>query len=159
MGTALSYTTYDAAVTSMAKQTDQALGAGQRLLIEPKFLLVPVDLRAVALQIRNSEHIPASQNNDINPFFEALEVIQVPHWTDTADWAVVADKMQFPAIYHIFPRGQRTPQLFTADSEQAGAMFTNDTLRFKIRMMTYYFSSSFPCAPVADFRPLYKANV
>jgi len=157
--TALSYATYDAAVTSMAKQTDQLLGVGRRLLIEPRHLLVPVDLRATALQIRNSEKNPTGANNDINPYYEGFNVIQVPQWTDTNNWAVVADKAQFPAIYLVFPRGQRTPQLFTADSEQGGAMFTNDTLRFKVRMMTYRFSSSYECAPVADFRPLYKANV
>jgi len=157
--TALSYTTYDSAVTAMAKQTDQALGVGRRLLVEPKHLLVPVDLRATALQIRNSEHIPASQDNDINPYYNNINVIQVPQWTDTDNWAAVADKAQFPAIYLIFPRGQRTPQLFTADSELGGAMFTNDTLRFKVRMMTYRFSATYECAPVADFRPLYKANV
>jgi len=28
-----------------------------------------------------------------------------------------------------------------------------------VRMMTYRFSSTYECAPVADFRPLYKANV
>jgi len=157
--TALSYTTYDAAVTSMAKQTDQALGVGRRLLAEPKNLLVPVDLRATALQIRNSERLPGSADNDINPYYNNINVIQVPQWTDTNNWAAVADKAQFPAIYLIFPRGQRTPQLFTADSELGGAMFTNDTLRFKVRMMTYRFSSTYECAPVADFRPLYKANV
>jgi len=142
----------------MMKQTDQVLGAGQKLLIEPKFLLVPADLETTALQIRNSEQIPGSANNDINPFYQKFEPVIVPNWTDTADWALVADPNEFPAIWLIFLTGKRVPELFTADSETQGAMFTNDTLRYKVRMLTYRFSSTYECAPVADFRPVHKSN-
>jgi len=38
-------------------------------------------------------------------------------------------------------------------------MFTNDTLRFKVRMLTFRYSSTYDCAPVADWRPLHKSNV
>jgi len=41
----------------------------------------------------------------------------------------------------------------------AGAMFTNDTIRYKVRMYGQRFSSTYDCAPVADFRPLHKSNV
>lgn len=156
---ALSITAYDAAYTAMQKQTDQALGAGQRLLVEPKYLLVPTDLRANAMQIRNSELIPGSQNNDINPYYQGFEVIVVPTWTDTNNWALVADPNEWPSIWLIFLRGRTVPELFTADSEQYGAMFTNDVLRYKVRMLTWRFSSTYDCAPVADFRGLHKNNV
>lgn len=157
--TALSLTAYDAAYTAMTKQTDQALGAGQKLLIEPKYLLVPVDLRATAMQIRNSELVPGSVNNDVNPYYQGFEVIVVPNWTDAGDWALVADPQQWPAIWLIFLRGRTVPELFTADSETVGAMFTNDVLRYKVRMLTWRFNSTWDCAPVADFRPLHKNNV
>jgi hypothetical protein len=39
-----------------------------------------------------------------------------------------------------------------------GAMFTNDELRFKVRLMTYKFDATYDCAPVSDFRPLHKTN-
>jgi hypothetical protein len=155
---ALSLTAFSAARTAMMKQTDQVLGAGQKLLIQPKFLLVPADLETTALQIRNSEQIPGSANNDINPFYQKFEVIVVPNWTDANDWALVADPGEFPAIWQIFLTGKRVPELFTADSEVAGAMFTNDTLRYKARMLTFRFSSSYDCSPVADFRGLHKNN-
>jgi hypothetical protein len=157
--TALSYATYDAAVTAMLKQTDQPLGAGRKLLARPRYLLVPVDLRATALQIRNSEAVPGTADNEINPYYQAFDVVEVPTWTDTNNWAAMADPQQFPAIYLIFPRGQRVPQIFAAENDTAGALFTHDEIRYKVRMMTYRFSSSYECAPVADFRPLYKANV
>jgi hypothetical protein len=160
-GTALSYTTWDAAVTAMMKQTDQPSGNGRRLGMEnqPKFLLVPVDLRSTGLQIRNSEYLPSSQNNDVNPYYQGFDVIPVPTWTDTDNWAAVADPDLMPAIHLIFPRGNTTPAIFTAGDDTSGAMFTNDELRYKIQMLTYEFSSTYTCAPVSDFRPLYKANV
>ncbi len=161
---ALSFTNYGAARTAMMKQTDQYSGGaaaaqGQRLLIEPRFLLVPVDLETTALQIRNSEYLPGSGNNDVNPYYQKFEVVPVPNFTDANDWALAGNPDEFPAIWLIFLRGKRVPELFTADSETQGAMFTNDTLRYKVRMMTWRFSSTYDCAPVSDWRPLHKNNV
>lgn len=157
--TALSFTAFSAARTAMRKQTDQPLGAGRKLLIEPKFLLVPVDLETTALQIRNSEREPGVTDNSVSPFFQKFEVVVVPTWTDTNNWALVGDPKQHPAIWNIFPRGQRTPFLATADSDTSGAMFTNDTMRFKIRMMSFRFSATYSTAPVGAFAPLHKSNV
>lgn len=159
--TALSFTSFDAAYTAMTKQTDQTLGTGAQLGMEaaPKFLLVPTDLRATALQIRNSEQLPGSANNDINPHFQNFEVIVVPRWTDTNNWALVADPMITASIWLIFLTGNRVPSIFTADDGAAGAMFTNDQLRWKVRQMTYRFSATYDCAPVSDFRGLHKSNV
>ncbi len=157
--TALSFTNYGTARTAMRVQTNQPLGAGRKVQITPRFLLVPEDLETAAIQIRNSEQIPASANNDVNPFFQKFDIVVVPDWSDTNNWALVADPKVFPQIFHIFPRGGATPQLFTADNPLAGSLFTNDTLRFKIRMMTYHFSSTYDCSPVADFRGLHKNNV
>ena len=157
--TALSFTNFGTARTAQRKQTNQPLGVGRRLQINPAFLLVPDDLESAANQIAGSEYIPGSANNDINPYYKKFEPIPVPDFTDVNDWALVGDPKQFPAIWHIFPTGGRTPQLFTADDEVAGAMFTNDTIRYKCRMLTYRFSATYDCAPVGDWRPLFKQNV
>jgi hypothetical protein len=157
--TALSYTSFDAARTAMRKQTDQALGAGSKLQLNPKFLLVPEDLETLAIQIRNSELIPGSANNDINPHFQKFEVVVIPEWTDTNNWALVADPMIAAAIWLIFLTGNTVPSIFAADNETSGAMFTNDQLRWKVRQMTYRFSATYDCAPVGDFRGLHKSNV
>jgi len=163
--TALAYAAFSAARTAMRKQTDQLLGAGEKLLIEPKFLLVPVDLESTALAIRNSELVPEADgssttgNQTRNQFQNKFEVVVVPGWTDTNNWALAADPVTFPAIWDINLRGNVAPALFTADSEAAGAMFTNDTLRYKVRMMTFRFSATYDCLPVSDFRPLHKSNV
>lgn len=163
--TALSHSAFSAARTAMRKQTNQPLGAGRKIQINPRFLLVPEDLEVTGLNIRNSELVPEADgagttgNQTANQFRNSFEVIPVPSWTDANNWALVGDPARFPAIYHIFPRGGATPQLFTADNEASGAMFTNDELRFKVRMLTYRFSADHDCAPVADFRPLHKSNV
>ncbi len=158
---ALSFTSWDATYTAMTKQTDRVEGAGAQLGMEnaPKFLLVPTDLRATALQIRNSEQLPGSANNDINPHFQGFEVIVVPRWTDTNDWAAVADPNLSAAIWLIFVSGNTVPSIFTADNDSAGAMFTNDQLRWKVRQMTYRFSATYDNAPISDFRGLHKNNV
>jgi hypothetical protein len=71
----------------------------------------------------------------------------------------VADPALHPAIYMIYVRGYRVPQIYEASDETGGAVFTNDTWRYKVRLMLYRFSSTYDCAPVADFRPLHKSNV
>jgi hypothetical protein len=165
--TALSYASFVAARTAMMKQTDQPLGVGRRLNIRPKYLLVPVDLLATAEQIRNSELVPSqdavttatAEFQTQNSVKGQFEIITVPDWTDTNNWAAMADPVQFPAVHLIWLRGRRTPELFSAEDERGGAMFTNDELRFKVRQFGFRYSSTYDCAPVSDFRPLYKANV
>ncbi len=163
--TALSHAEFSVVRTAMQKQFDQALGVGRKLLLQPRFLLVPVDTEVVALNIRNSELVPEADgasttgNQTVNNFRNSFEVIVVPTWTDVNDWALVADPAVSPAIWLIYPRGQRTPQIFSADGENSAAMFTNDELRFKVRMMSYRFSATYDCAPVSDFRALHKSNV
>lgn len=157
--TALSHSAYGAGRVAMRAQTNQQQGAGRKLLIDPRYLLVPNDLETTGITIRNSERIPGSENNDINPHYQKFDVVVVPEWDDANDWALVGDPARFPSIYLIFPRGGRTPQLFSADQETVGAMFTNDEMRYKVRMLTYRKSASEDCAPVSDHRPLWKANV
>jgi hypothetical protein len=157
--TALSWTAYDAAITAMMKQTDQPLGAGKKLLIRPRFLLVPVDLSTTGNKIRNSEKVPGSANQDVNPHYQKFDVIEVPEWTDATNWALVADPALFPAIWLIWLRGRRTPEIFSVEDERSGSMFTNDEMRFKVRQFGFRFSSTYDCAPVADFRPLHKSVV
>lgn len=156
---ALNYVNYGAARTAMAKQTSGNLGTGPKLLVRPKFLLVPVDLESAAIQIMKSEDIPGSANNDPNVYQNECEVIVVPEWTDVNNWALLADPARFPVIWLFWYRGQKVPELFTSDSETQGAMFTNDELRYKVRQMSYRFSSTYTCAPVSDWRGAHKNNV
>jgi hypothetical protein len=159
--TALSHAAWDAVVTAMKKQTDQPLGAGERLGPEnkPGYLLVPTDLVNTATEIRNSQYVPGFANLTENQYKGTFEVIEVPNWTDTNNWAAVAKPMGMSPIHLVWLRGRRTPELFTADAEENGAMFTNDEIRYKVRQFGAEFSATYACAPVADWRSLHKSNV
>ncbi len=163
---ALTATTYQAARLAMRKQTE--LNSGERLgaLTAPKFLLVPPDLEITALQILASEHdylytLSNGQAAPVNALtegdtlnarmnFARNRVIVVDLWTDTNDWACVADPMLYPSIGLGFRYG-RTPEIFSVASPTAGLMFTNDTMPIKARFF-------FAVGPT-DWKGLYKANV
>jgi len=157
--TGLGFSSWGAVRTAMRKQTVMKLGAGRRAQMMPRYMLVSDDLETTGLQIRNSEYEPGTGDNDINPYYQQFDVIPVPDWTDADNWAAVADPALFPAIYMIYVRGHRVPQIYEAGDETSGAVFSNDTWRYKVRLMIYRFSSTYDCAPVADFRPLHKSNV
>jgi hypothetical protein len=103
--TALSFSAYGAARNAMRDQTDQTLGTGRRLLISPKFLLVPIELETTGLQVRNSELIPGSPNNDVNPHYQQFEVVTVPDWTDANDWGLGRRPGSVPIHLSDFPEG------------------------------------------------------
>lgn len=164
--TALSLTQWAAIRAAMRKQTE--LNSGERLggLIVPKYLLVPPDLEITALQILASEYDytyalsngTAAPNNVLtegDSFTSRLQlarerVIVVDLWTDTNNYAVVADPRLYPSIGLGFRYG-RTPEIFSVASPTAGLMFTNDTMPVKVRFF-------FAVGPT-DYRGLYKCNV
>lgn len=163
---ALSVTTWAAARLAMRKQTE--LNSGERLgaLTAPKYLLVPPDLEITALQVLASEqdytytlsNAPAAPVNaftegdtlNARMAFARDRVIVVDLWTDTNNWAAVADPRLYASIGIGFRYG-RTPEVFSVASPTAGLMFTNDTLPIKVRFF-------YAVGPI-DYRGLYKANV
>lgn len=159
--TALSYSAWAAVKLAMRKQTE--LNSGERLggLVQPRFLLVPPDLEATALGVLASEGQPGTANNDENIYAEgnmhdarmaaaARKVIVVDFWTDTNNWAAVADPDLYPSIGLGYRFG-RSPEIFSVATANSGLMFTNDTMPIKVR----YFFAVGP----TDWRGLYKMNV
>jgi hypothetical protein len=149
----------------MRKQTE--LNSGERLgaLTAPKYLLVPPDLEITALQVLQARRLQLAVANTpqgpVNPFAEGNErearlmsarerVIVIDLWTDTNDWAAVADPRLYPSIGIGFRYG-RTPEVFSVASPTAGLMFSNDTMPVKVR---YFFAVG-----ATDWRGLYKENV
>ena len=159
--TALSWTAWSATRTAMRKQTE--VNSSERLgaLTAPRYLVVPPDLEITALQAMASEGQPGTANNDENIFAQGdyhdarmnaarNRVIVVDLWTDTNDWAAVADPQLYPSL-GIGYRYGRTPEVFSVASPTAGLMFTNDTMPVKVRFIY--------AAGVIDYRGLYKHNV
>ena len=113
--TALSLTSYTAVRTAMRKQTEVNSGERLGVIVAPKFLLVPPDMEVTALQILASpaDYTYALSNapgpSPDNVFAEGdlamarlnsarSRVIVVDLWTDTNNWAAVADPLLYPTI-------------------------------------------------------------
>jgi hypothetical protein len=164
--TALSLTSWAATRLAMRKQAE--LNSAERLgaLTAPRYLLVPPDLEITALQVLGAEkdYTYALSNGVAAPdnvFAEGSlpstrlrsareRVIVVDLWTDTNNWAAVADPLLFPTIGLGYRYG-RTPEIFSVASPTAGLMFTNDTMPIKARF--------FYAVGPTDTRGLYKHNV
>ncbi len=145
---ALDADAWDATIQAMFKQTE--LGSSKRLGIRPRYCLVPIELEKAALTIFTSDREPGTADNDANVRRMPNSVITVPEWTDTNNWAAVADPNDLEGICIGYRYG-RAPELFVAADDLVGSMFTNDEMRIKVR---FFFGVG-----VGDYRALYKHNV
>lgn len=122
-----------------------------RQAVDAKYLLVPRNQRLAGMQI-----LYPSFSHEANIFSENMQrgqmgdVITVPEFSDADDWAAAADPQLVPGII-LGERFGVMPEIIIADGESNGALFSNDEIRMKVRHWVSVF--------VADYRPLYKANV
>ena len=124
---------------------------GPKQAVDARYLIVPRGLRLTAQRILypsltyeaniTSENLQRGQFGD---------VIVCPEFSDPSDWAAVADPAIAPAIF-IGERFGLLPEIYIADNQVTGALFTNDEVRVKAR--------HFLNVLVADHRPLFKSNV
>jgi len=147
--TALAANSWQATVAAMFKQAE--FHSGERLGLRPRYCLVPIDLEKAALEIFTSEIVPEDNAAYRNVLQRSADsVLVVPQWTDATDWAAVADPAELEGLC-IGYRFGRAPELFVADSDLTGGMFTNDELRIKVRFVF--------AVGIGDYRALYKHNV
>lgn len=145
---ALSADEWDNVIQAMFKQAE--LNSAKRLGIRPRYCLVPIELEKTALTIFSSDREPGTADNDANVRRMSDSVITVPEWTDANDWAAVASPQDLEGICIGYRYG-RQPEIFVADSELTGSMFTNDEMRIKVRFIF--------TVGIADYRALHKSNV
>ena len=163
---AFSLSSLKATRLAMRKQTE--IGSGERLvggLNKPKYYLIPADLEDTALEILSSRLDPAegsvTAHNKNNIFAEGEDasarmaaarekLIVVDYWTDTNNWAAIADPNLFPSIGLGYRFG-RTPEVFSVSDPNSGLMFTNDVMPIKVR---WFYSLG-----IIDHRGVYKHNV
>jgi hypothetical protein len=154
LGTAaLASASFEAAGKALYNQL-LAVGSGgtaAKQALDAKYLLVPRDLRLAAMNL-----LYPSFAHESNIFSENMQrgqmgdVITCPEFADANDWAAIADPRLAPGII-LGERFGVLPEIIIADGETNGALFTNDEIRMKVRHWVSVF--------VADYRPLYKANV
>lgn len=151
--TALSPTAWEAASSAIYNQ-EMLVGVGgsaPKLALDARYLVVPRALRLTGRQILYpSYEREANIHSENMQRGEQGDVITCPEFSDVNDWAAVADPKLAPAII-IGERYGLLPEIIIADGAANGALFTNDEIRMKARHWLSIF--------VADFRPLYKANV
>jgi hypothetical protein len=155
--TALSAAAWDTAAAAvynqpmLIKNAAGHYGTGPAMAINPRFCLVPRALQLTAMKI-----LYPSLENATNIYSENMQrgqpgdVITVPEWSDTTDWAAVCDPLIAPAIY-VGERFGIMPEIFIAGDSLSPAVFMNDEHRLKVR--------HFLACWVNDFRPLHKSNV
>ncbi len=150
---ALSGAAWEAASSAVWNQSmlTAAGASAPKLAVDARYLIVPRSLRLTAQRVLypslayeadiTSENLQRGQFGD---------VITCPEFTDNNNWAAVADPTIAPAIY-IGERFGLMPEIYIADNQVSGALFTNDEIRVKAR--------HFLNVMVADYRPLFKSNV
>jgi hypothetical protein len=148
LGTSLSAANWDAVIQAMYKQAEAT--SGEYMGIRPAYLVVPIEREKTALTILESAGEPGTADNDTNVRGGSSRVVVCPEMTDANDWLAVADPRVWPAITVGFRFGA-VPEVFVADQETVGSMFTNDEMRVKVRCIF--------AVGVGDNRPLYKMNV
>lgn len=132
----LDYDNWGTAIQTMY-ELEQLNVSGRAQGVRPKFLLVPIELEAVAVAAATSDRRPGTNYNDRVPVKRMLpeeNVITVPHWTDAESWAAVADPRICPFAGVGFRFG-RLPELFTAGDPNTHLLFTNDVLPIKVRWL------------------------
>jgi hypothetical protein len=145
---ALSAAEWDNVIQAVYQQTEP--GSSAQLALRPQFCLVPIELERTALSILEQPWSAEATYHYLEPRYQSGRVIVVPEWTDSNDWAAACAPEDCPGICVGYRYG-REPELFVADDQTVGSMFTNDEMRIKCRF--------FVAVGVADYRPLHKSNV
>jgi len=127
---ALNRTSFNDAANRIRTMRDKS---SKRIGLEERFLLVPVELREVALQLQRSSSVPDSANNAVNIFSGTFQTIVVPQFTDVNNWYLMSSPEQVEMIEMGFLNGRRDPELFVQSDPTAGMHFTHDVIAYKIR--------------------------
>jgi hypothetical protein len=115
----------------------------------PKYLVVPEDLEATGLKMRNSENdIDETGSLAANPWKGTFEVLTVPFWTDADAWAAVADPALVPTIEVGFLGGKEQPEVAT-EAANSGSNFTAEKVTYRVKMPFGYV--------ILDHRGMYKS--
>lgn len=152
---ALNYTTFFAGYTAMSNQT--VLNSGLPTEIEPRWLLVPTELKIDALNITENPQYPVDTNGAVIKNTYAglgIQVISLPNYylcSDINNWYLIGDKNKAPTLQMGFFQGKRTPQIYLQNQDVNGEVFTNDEWTWKIK---FRFGGA-----LTDYRSLYGGIV
>ncbi len=130
---ALDSTSLEAAQQAMFNQTDP--GSSEKLGLSPGYLVVPRELRPVALRLQNDERVPEGAENASNTLRGSLAGIIVSSKLrgDANNWYLTARPQEIDTMTIGFVQGQEAPTLIQQNAENVGLAWTNDKLGWKVR--------------------------
>ena len=151
---ALSVTELNARAVALFKQTEKDSNKPLGLMLH--WLMIPVELRAIAYAINQSEQWINGGVGEANPWYHAFganneRIIVNELLTDANDWYYGASKDEAPCIEIGFLDGVQEPQILLANDPKVGLMLTNDQIVFKTK---HAFGGD-----VIDYRGIGKAVV
>jgi phage major head subunit gpT-like protein len=93
---------------------------GKPMAVQPRVLLVPVDLEITAAELMNSVQISSGNTSgqpSTNVFAGRYEVVSSTYLTDTADYYLLASPADMPAMEVAFLNGVQSPIVETAEAD------------------------------------------
>lgn len=153
--TAFGTTEWRVIVNAMRNQPllNATLGGGPKQGIGPRFCLYPMDatIEEAVLNAFQNEWAITDNKHTKNILRGTAVPIPVPEWTDTNNFAAVADPDLLPCIVYGERFGDK-PEIYTAnDQSNSAALFMFDEIRIKAR--------DFAAILVQNHRGLHKNNV
>jgi hypothetical protein len=130
--TALAAAEWLVAAAAIFKATE--LNSGKRLGLRPRFCLVPIDLAPTANDIFKNDWVTTDNKHYTNLLKGTATPLVVPEWTDKTDWYAITDPNVYPCV-GIGYRYSKMPEVFIANDQVVGSMFTNDEMRIKTRFL------------------------
>jgi hypothetical protein len=146
--TALSQDALIAAEIALYIQTEK--DSGEQLGLTLDWIMVPIQLKALAIQINQTNTAGA------NAFYQRFganneRIVVNEKLTDTNDWYYGTTPANAPFLEIGFLDGIEQPQIFLANNPTIGTQFTNDQLQYKVK---HVFGGA-----IIDFRGVGKAVV
>lgn len=137
--TALSNTQLNILRLAIKNQTD--MSNSKRLGLPARYLFVPSDLEDLAffLTMANTAmpdaNIPTTGVGLAPNFVKKLgiQAVTVDYWTDANNYWLTSSVQDTPMIEIGFLGGREEPELFVQDAPNAGSLFSNDVITYKIR--------------------------
>jgi hypothetical protein len=145
---------WDTAVDTMYKLSQlkhASVSESRRIAARPKFLLVPIELESSGITAVRSEAKAGTlaDRRAVKRILPEENVVTVPHWTNTDNWAALADPALVPFAGVAFRFGEQ-PEIFMPGPDNH-VLWLNDVLPIKVR---WFFAVG-----VIDPRGAIKSNV
>jgi ATP-dependent protease ClpP protease subunit len=140
---ALDFSTFDTAYVAMNNMT--VLNGPFPAEIQPRYLLVPTELRGIARRICNNPTYAVKDDEAGttgaaavgNPYAaDGVEPLVVPKYylcNDANNWYLICNKNNAPTVQIGYFQNQRSPQLLLQNDPTQGATFSNDRWTWKVK--------------------------